>query len=98
MFENLDETLELFQRELSITPNKHELEFVRRLAELVGTRSARLTACGLAGICKKQGWTKIHIGADGSVFNKYPHFKERQAQALKEILDWDDQYGHGVGD
>lgn len=29
------------------------------------------------------------MGADGSVFNKYPHFKARGAQALKEILDWE---------
>lgn len=28
------------------------------------------------------------MGADGSVFNKYPHFKVRGAQALREILDW----------
>ena len=37
----------------------------------------------------------MHVGADGSVFNKYPHFKVRQAQALREILDWDDKYGAG---
>ncbi len=28
------------------------------------------------------------MGADGSVFNKYPHFKARGAVALREILDW----------
>jgi hexokinase len=28
------------------------------------------------------------VGADGSVFNKYPHFKSRGAQGLREILDW----------
>jgi hexokinase len=28
----------------------------------------------------------------------YPGFKERQAQALKEILDWDDKYGNGKDD
>ncbi len=25
------------------------------------------------------------------MFNKYPHFKSRGAQALKEILDWPDK-------
>lgn len=45
----------------------------------------------------------MHVGADGSVFTKYPHFKVRQAQALKEILDWDEKhgvgkYGHNKGD
>jgi hexokinase len=65
---------------------------------LIGTRAARLTACGIAAICKKQGWTVAHVGADGSVFNKYPHFKQRQAQALKEIMDWGDEFGRGRGD
>ncbi len=46
-------------------------------------------ACGVAAICKKKGYKTAHVGADGSVFNKYPHFKARGAQALKEILDWD---------
>lgn len=69
-------------------PTKPELELCRRLAELIGTRAARLSACGVAAICKKKGWDSCHVGADGSVFNKYPHFKERGAQALREILDW----------
>jgi hexokinase len=38
------------------------------------------------------------VGADGSVFTKYPHFRIRQAQALKEILDWPAKYGKGRGD
>jgi hexokinase len=83
---------------LNISPQKPELELIRRLAELIGTRAARLTACGIAAICKKQGWKSAHVGADGSVFNKYPHFKLRQAQALKEILGWDDKFGKGKGD
>ena len=29
-----------------------------------------------------------HVGADGSVFEKYPHFRQRLVQALREILDW----------
>jgi hexokinase len=95
-FENLDNTCELFQHTLGIHPPKPELELIRRLAELIGTRAARLGACGIAAICKKQGWEKAHVGADGSVFNKYPHFKLRQAQALREILDWDEKFGEGV--
>jgi hexokinase len=61
---------------------------IKRLAQLIGTRAARLSACGVAAICKKKGYDRCHVGADGSVFHKYPHFKERGAQALKEILDW----------
>ena len=65
-----------------------ELGLIRRLAVLIGTRAARLSACGVAAICKKKGYETCHVGADGSVFNKYPHFKQRGAVALREILDW----------
>ncbi|KAK0273729.1 hexokinase [Friedmanniomyces endolithicus] len=88
-FENLQETDDTFHTKLNIKCLKPELELIRRLAELIGTRSARLSACGVAAICKKKGYKTAHVGADGSVFNKYPHFKARGAQALKEILDWD---------
>jgi hexokinase len=87
-FENLQETSDLFKTRLSINCTRGELELIRRLAELIGTRAARLSACGVAAICKKKGYESCHVGADGSVFNKYPHFKERGAQALREILDW----------
>lgn len=84
----MSETRDLFQNKLGITPNHPELELIRRLAELIGTRSARLSACGVAAIATKKGYKTCHVGADGSVFNKYPHFKARGAQALREILDW----------
>jgi hexokinase len=84
----LSETGDLFQNKLSLIPTHPELELIRRLAELIGTRAARLSACGVAAIAKKKGYKTCHVGADGSVFNKYPHFKQRGAQALREILDW----------
>lgn len=87
-WENLSEVQTLFQNKLSIVCTKPELELVRRLAELVGTRAARLSACGVAAICKKKDYKSCHVGADGSVFNKYPHFKQRGAVALREIFDW----------
>jgi len=87
-FENLNETAELMRAQFNLECNKPELELVRRLAELIGTRAARLSACGVAAICKKKGYKTAHVGADGSVFNKYPHFKARGAQALREMLDW----------
>lgn len=92
-FENLSETLDIFHTQLGLKCNKPELELIRRLAELIGTRSARLSACGVAAICKKKGYKTAHVGADGSVFNKYPHFKARGAQALREILDWGEKKG-----
>lgn len=87
-YENLSETLDLFTKELGIRPTQPELELSRRLAELIGTRAARLSACGVAAICTKKNIESCHVGADGSVFTKYPHFKARGAQALREILDW----------
>lgn len=87
-FENLQETHDMFREKLKITATKPELELCRRLAELIGTRAARLSACGVAAICKKKNYQSCHVGADGSVFNKYPHFKARGAVALREILDW----------
>lgn len=98
IYENLQDTKDLFKKTLGIDCSIPELELIRRLAELIGTRAARLSACGVAAICKKKGWKECHVGADGSVFNKYPHFKERGAQALKEILDWPDHLGNGKGD
>lgn len=90
-FENLSETEDLFKAKLGLTTTHPELELIRRLAELIGTRAARLSACGVAAIAKKKGYKTCHVGADGSVFNKYPHFKARGAQALREILDWPDK-------
>jgi len=78
----------MFEEKLKITATKPELELCRRLAELIGTRAARLSACGVAAICTKKNYQSCHVGADGSVFNKYPHFKARGAQALRDILDW----------
>lgn len=88
-WENLTEVEMLFQNTFGLSTTEPERELIRRLAELIGTRAARLSSCGVAAICKKTGMTKCHAGADGSVFNKYPHFKARGAQALKEIFDWD---------
>lgn len=84
----MSETRDLFQNKIGVTPDHPELELIRRLAELIGTRSARLSACGVAAIATKKDYKTCHVGADGSVFNKYPHFKARGAQALREILDW----------
>lgn len=88
-YENLSETIEIFEDQLRLKPTRAECELLRRLAELIGTRAARLSACGPAAICIKKNIKECHVGADGSVFNKYPHFKARGAIALREILDWE---------
>ena len=88
-FENLEDTYELFKSDLGIETTIPERKLIRRLCELIGTRAARLSVCGIAAICQKRGYESAHIAADGSVFNKYPGFKERAAAALRDIYDWE---------
>ncbi|CCE92233.1 hexokinase 2 TDEL_0D06490 [Torulaspora delbrueckii] len=87
-FENLEDTDDLFSKDLGIKTTSPERKLIRRLCELIGTRSARLSVCGIAAICQKRGYETAHIAADGSVFNKYPGFKERAAEGLKDIYGW----------
>jgi len=83
----LGQTHQTFQ-DMGIDLSEQELELVRRLAELIAARGARLCTCGVAAICHKKGIKKGHVAADGSVANKHPKFKKRWATALGEILDW----------
>lgn len=104
----MDAIADIFNKDLGINPTPHELKVARYLVELVSTRASRLYACGIAAICKKKNIQSCHVGVDGSVFNKYPNFRERAAIALREILDWPEgiedpvtlhsaQDGSGVG-
>lgn len=86
--ESMKDISNLFNKELGFRPDAYELKVCRYLVELIATRAARLYACGIAAICKKKNITSCHVGVDGSVFNKYCGFKDRAAQALREILDW----------
>lgn len=61
---------------------------LKEIATAVGIRAARLAVCGIAAICKKRGYKTAHCAADGSVYDKYPGFKERAAQALRDIFEW----------
>ena len=65
-----------------------ELELVRRLAETIAVRAARLSACGIAAICQKKRLPECHIAADGSVVDRYPQFQRRVCDAVAEIMDW----------
>jgi len=84
----LADTKALFKKDLDVDVTEPELELCRRLAELIAVRGARLSACGIAAICRKKNITKGHVAADGSVANKHPNFKRRWGIALGEILDW----------
>tara|TARA_R110002003_G_scaffold115_9_gene10016 strand:+ start:3666 stop:5168 length:1503 start_codon:yes stop_codon:yes gene_type:complete len=86
-------TRDLFSSTLSLTPTDPEVEFSRRIAEMIAVRGARLCACGVAAICTKEGIREGHVAADGSVANKHPKFKRRWADAMGEILGWEDGDG-----
>lgn len=65
-----------------------ERQFFRALAKLVGRRAARLSACGIAAIVNKMGLLEdgCSVGADGSLYNKYPSFAERVHEGLVDIF------------
>lgn len=53
-FENLIETGDMFIQNFGLECTESELRLIRRVAELIGLRAARLSACGVAAICKKK--------------------------------------------
>ena len=67
--------------------NEAERIFCRRAGQLIATRGARLSACGIAAICRKKNITSGHVAAD-RIVAKNPRFKAQWAQALGEIFDW----------
>ncbi|KAG0682460.1 hexokinase A [Pichia californica] len=67
-----------------------ECYFAKKVAESIGTRAARLSICGISAACKKRGFKKCHIAADGAVYMKYPYFPERAAKGLSDVFRWGD--------
>jgi len=67
-----------------------ERQFFRRLAQLIGTRAARLSACGIAAIASKMGYIDekgtCGVATDGSLYQKYPKFPERLEEAIIDIF------------
>ncbi|MBW0545789.1 hypothetical protein O181_085504 [Austropuccinia psidii MF-1] len=78
----------LFTHFFGLDTTISERQFFRRLAQLIGTRAARLSACGIAAIVSKLGLvdTGCGVATDGSLYNKYPKFPERLQEALVDIF------------
>lgn len=76
-----------FNQLLGINLTVPERIFCRRVGQLIATRGARLSACGIAAICRKKDVTSGHVAADEVVANN-PRFKAQWARALGEILNW----------
>lgn len=88
--DGLDECRKLFKDNLKYDDATYEeCYFARKMAAFIGTRTARLSICGISAACKKMNHTKCHIAADGSVYMKYPHFPERAAQGLSDVYGWE---------
>lgn len=85
--ENHKQIYELFKEQFVIELNSEQCEFVFNVARLIALRSARLSYAGIAAVMKKKGIKVCDVAAYGSLFDKYPRFKEHGDEALKEILD-----------
>lgn len=60
---------------------------IKRICELVGMRAARLSAAAVAGVLSKMNRLNgCTVAIDGSVFEHYPHFKNRMMDALREVF------------
>ncbi|KAL7408766.1 hexokinase [Mrakia frigida] len=85
----------IFSHFFGLETTQVEREFFKNLAVLVGTRAARLSACGIAAIVSKKGYLEegCSVGADGSLYNKYPKFADRLHEALVDIFG---EKGRGI--
>ncbi|KAL2793487.1 hypothetical protein BJX66DRAFT_224955 [Aspergillus keveii] len=84
----MEEAKRILQDAYGIDATDEELRMCCILAEVVCARAARLYACGIAALCRKQGVEECAVDVDGSAFEKYSQFRKRAIAALAEILDW----------
>jgi len=78
----------IFSHFFAVETTLAERQFFRALAKLIGRRAARLSACGIAAIAGKMGYLEegCLVGADGSLYNKYPGFADRIHEGLVDIF------------
>lgn len=78
----------IFSHFFAVETTLAERQFFRALAKLIGRRAARLSACGIAAIVSKMGYLDegCSVGADGSLYNKYPEFADRIHEGLVDIF------------
>jgi len=78
----------IFTHFFAVETTLAERQFFRALAKLIGRRAARLSACGIAAIVSKMGYLDegCLVGADGSLYNKYPSFPDRVHEGLVDIF------------
>ena len=82
-----------------------DIETVRAVCKIVGTRAARLSAVAIAATMVQTGNVQstgpnddgVKVGMDGSVIEYYPHFEERMRGALRELIGEDGEKRVKVG-
>jgi len=73
----------VFTHFFGLETTDEERQFFKKLAALIGTRAARLSACGIAAIVSKKGYLEegCAVGADGSLYNVSPNERKSFAHA-----------------
>ncbi|KAJ1550872.1 hexokinase A, partial [Nowakowskiella sp. JEL0078] len=83
---DLADTKILCEEVLNTETSYDDRRIIRRVCELVGTRSSRLAGAGITAVVTKinrlDGCT---VGIDGSLY-EYPHFANRVRDAIRELL------------
>ncbi|QSL66539.1 hypothetical protein MERGE_000919 [Pneumocystis wakefieldiae] len=77
----------LFKTHFNIECTIFERKIIKKITKLITNRSAYLSACGIAAICKKKNIKECSVGVDGSIINKYPGFKKQVCDALVYIYE-----------
>ncbi|CAG8435454.1 9148_t:CDS:2 [Ambispora gerdemannii] len=94
---NLDDTKIVFEKYLNIySTSLTDRQIVKKVCQIVGIRSARLGAAGLAGVISHRGAIKTgcSIGIDGSLFEFYPNFEQRLKSTFHEVFGSDAENIH----
>jgi hexokinase len=86
----LSVTRSSLQDHLHLSTSLADRKVVRAVCELVAKRAARLAAMGVAAVARqiqRSGYAPRYLsaGIDGSVFKKYPLFKDWMDEALNEM-------------
>lgn len=78
----------LFLHFFGLDTTTAERQFFKKLAELIATRAARLSSCGIAALVTKMGYLDegCGVGCDGSLYSRMPKFPERLHKALEDIF------------
>ncbi|TIB17586.1 hypothetical protein E3P92_01001 [Wallemia ichthyophaga] len=78
----------LFVHFFDLNTTQEERHFFKKMAELIGVRAARLSACGIAAIVQHKGIEEdgCDVAVDGSLYEKYPGYSEKMHNALVDIL------------